>query len=280
MKRSDNLRWSQLKVGLLSVIGFAILLWVAFTTDLPVLFRRQEDLVARFPSAEGLVTGAPVLFLGLEAGTVQAVEFDPSLGERPIRVRFTARQKVADELRADAYARIASIGFIGEKHVELVRGDAPEPLPPDAVLPGVSESAFADLIEPSREALATAEELLLDLEALASGLRQGEGSLGKLLTEEEAHRSLVATLAETRATLADLRRTQDAVGARLASAAGAIDSLASGWRRGEGTINRLAEDASLYENLDGAAARLERVLAEEERGAGLFSRLLRDPEMA
>ena len=42
----------------------------------------------------------------------------------------------------------------------------------------------------------------------------------------------------------------------------------------------MREDPSLYENLNGAAARLERVLAEVQTGDGLLSRALRDPELA
>jgi hypothetical protein len=66
----------------------------------------------------------------------------------------------------------------------------------------------------------------------------------------------------------------------IATKARAVETQGPAGRPGEGTIRRLAEDPALYENLNAAAARLEHVLAEVERGDGLLSRLLKDPEFA
>jgi phospholipid/cholesterol/gamma-HCH transport system substrate-binding protein len=202
-------------------------------------------------------------------------------------VSFTVRNEVRDALRADAAARIGSMGVLGDKLLEVAPGTAPQPLPENVVLHGRSEVGLTDLIEPGRRSLTRVDSLLADLEAISGGLREGEGSLGKLLSDDELHARLIGTLEETRATLADLRRTQATVAARLsgtassfAAAAGSIDSLASGWRRGDGTIHRLAEDPALYENLNAATARLERMLADVERGDGLLARMLKDPEFA
>lgn len=287
MRRNEALRWAQLKVGILVLVGFLILLWVAFNSDVTGIFRRQHPLVARFTSAEGLVAGSPVFFLGMETGRVQAVDLDPAGGDTPIRVTFEVRDEVRRELHADASARIASIGILGDKHLELVGGEATAPLPEDAVLTGRSQTAFTDLIEPGRRTLTRVDDLLADLETITIGIKEGRGSLGKLLADDDAHASLVGLLDETRAALAEFRGTQRSVGAQLASAAGSLDSLAGAWRRGRGTLQRLAEDPTLYENLNAttsrlaaATDRLERVLVQVEEGDGLLARMLADRELA
>ncbi|MBA2564400.1 MAG: MCE family protein, partial [Gemmatimonadetes bacterium] len=89
MKRGEDLRWSQLKVGILLVVGFLVLLWVSFNSDLGSVFDEETLLGARFPSAEGLVAGSPVLFLGMETGQVRSVELVPAGGAEPIRMTFT-----------------------------------------------------------------------------------------------------------------------------------------------------------------------------------------------
>lgn len=280
MRRTDRLRWSQLKIGILLVVGFLILLWVAFNSGLPKFLREEEPMTARFASAEGLLTGAPVFFLGIEAGSVQSVTFDPGPDPQPIVVRFEVIDRVRRDLRADAAVRISSLGLLGDKILVLDRGDDAGPLARNAVLRGASESEFSDLIEPGRRTVTKLEGLLTELEAITIGIREGQGTVGQLLTQDEAHRELVTTLAETRRVMADFRKTQNAVGAQLTSTARSFDSLAVAFRTGDGTLARMRNDPSLYDNLNGAAARLERVLTEMESGEGLFARALRDPELA
>jgi phospholipid/cholesterol/gamma-HCH transport system substrate-binding protein len=70
-------------------------------------------------------------------------------------------------------------------------------------------------------------------------LQAGQGSAGKLLTDEEFY-------------------------ARMNSAASRFDALMQRLEKGEGTAGKLAQDPELYNNLN-AAAREMRVLMEEIR---------------
>ena len=287
MKRSDTLGWSQLKVAMLLLAGFAILVWVAFNSNSGSMFEKRSDLSARLADAEGITSGAPVFFLGIEAGKITSLAYDTKDVAMPIALTLEVRDEFRRSLRADAYVRVSAFGVIGDKFLELERGTAAAPLPEGKVLLGRSEGGIADLIEPGRRAMTKVDGLLTELETISIGLRDGKGTIGKLLTDEDVHDHFMATLQETQAALADFRKTQRDMGQQLTSAAssiastaGSFDSLATDWRTGEGTIHRLAEDPALYENLNAATARLDRVLAEVERGDGLLSRLLKDPEFA
>jgi phospholipid/cholesterol/gamma-HCH transport system substrate-binding protein len=287
VKRSDTLGWSQLKVAMLLLAGFVILVWVAFNSNIGRMFEKRSDLAARLTDAQGLTSGAPVFFLGVEAGKITSLTYDPSDAARPIAITLEVREDFRRSLRSDAYVNVSSFGVIGDKFLELERGTASAPLPEGRVLEGRSEGGITELVEPGRRALTKVDGLLSELETISIGMREGKGTIGKLLEDEGVHDHLVATLEETQAALADFRKTQRDMGRQLTSAAssiastaGSFDSLATDWRTGEGTIHRLAEDPALYENLNAATARLERVLAEVERGDGLLSRLLKDPEFA
>jgi phospholipid/cholesterol/gamma-HCH transport system substrate-binding protein len=287
MRRSDRLGWSQLKVGMMLIAGFLILLWVAFNANIGRMFQSKSELRARLADAQGVVSGAPIFFLGIEAGKITSLRYDPQGGPKPVALTLQVRDDFRQSLRADAYVNVSSFGVIGDKFLELRRGTAKEPLPEGKVLEGRSEGSFTDLVEPGRRALTKVDGLLTELETISIGLREGKGTVGKLLSDEDVHDRFVTTLEETRAALADFRRTQSDAGRQLASAAssiaataGSFDSLATDWREGKGTIKRLADDPALYENLNAATARLDRVLAEVERGDGLLARLLKDPEFA
>jgi phospholipid/cholesterol/gamma-HCH transport system substrate-binding protein len=287
MKRSDTLGWSQLKVAMVLLAGFAILVWVAFNSNIGGMFEKRSDLSARLADAQGITSGAPVFFLGIEAGKITSLTYDAKAVATPIALTLEVRDEFRRSLRSDAYVRVSAFGVIGDKFLELERGTAADPLPEGTVLPGRVEGGIADLIEPGRRAMTKVDGLLTELETISIGVREGKGTIGKLLADEDVHDHLLATLQETQTALADFRKTQRDMGQQLTSAAssiastaGSFDSLATDWRTGEGTIRRLAEDPALYENLNAAAARLEHVLAEVERGDGLLSRLLKDPEFA
>ncbi len=287
MKRSDTLGWSQLKVGIVLLVGFLILVWVAFNANIGAMLKSKSELSARLADAQGLVSGSPVFFMGIEAGKITSLRYDPQDGAKPIALTLEVREDFRRDLRTDAYVNVSSFGVIGDKFLELKRGTAAEPLPEGTVLVGRSEGGLTDLVEPGRRALTKVDGLLTELETISIGVREGKGTVGQLLAEDDVHDRLVATLEETRAALADFRKTQREMGRELTSAAstiastaGSFDSLATDWRRGDGTLNRLAEDPTLYENLNAATARLDRVLAEVESGDGLFARLLKDPEFA
>ena len=287
MKRSDTLGWSQLKVAMVLLAGFLILVWVAFNSNIGRMFESRSELSARLADAQGLTSGAPVFFLGIEAGKITSLTYDSSDAAKPIVLTLQVRDDFRSSLRADAYVNVSSFGVIGDKFLELERGSAPEPLPEGKVREGRAEGGIADLVEPGRRALTKVDGLLTELETISIGLREGRGTAGKLLADDDVHDHLITTLEETRTTLADLRRTQRDLGEQVASATGSIartagsfDSLATDWRKGDGTLHKLAEDPALYDNLNAASVRLERMLAEVERGDGLLSRLLKDPEFA
>src|SRR5687768_16578494 len=76
MPRTRSLAWSELKIGLLTLLAVAIAMFLIFTLSGEGGFSWQQyGLKAMFPSVPGLKPGAPVRVAGVEVGSVSEVEF-------------------------------------------------------------------------------------------------------------------------------------------------------------------------------------------------------------
>ncbi len=131
------------------------------------------------------------------------------------------------------------------------------------------DSLYADL----RETAAAAKEAVETVRTMAARLERGEGTLGKLLsTNDTAYADLTSAAADARTTFANVARFSEGLAAtnslaarmisdprlgddaaallaRLKDAAGNLDAISQRLSRGEGTLGRLAVDATLHDEL-------------------------------
>lgn len=164
-------------------------------------WRWQETFRARaeFDRVGGLAVGDRVHVQGMSAGTVAAIE-PPTAPGGPVTVVLRIDARLRPLIRADAVASIGTQGVVGAKVVEIVPGrpDAPE-LADGGVLKAEPPIELADLLRDARGALArvesvarAAEDGLGEVNAIAATIRRGEGTLGRLVRDEEAYERLMA----------------------------------------------------------------------------------------
>lgn len=176
---------------------------------------------ADFASVGGVDRGARVRVQGIDAGVVDAV-VPPAAPGGPVRLRFRVDGTLKRLVRADAVARIVTEGVVGAKVVEIVPGrpDAPA-LGPDGRIASERPVELADLLKKAAASLErvdavalAAERGLGEVNAITAAVRKGEGSLGKLVADDEAYLRLIRlshrgerTLGDLEENLAALKRT-------------------------------------------------------------------------
>jgi phospholipid/cholesterol/gamma-HCH transport system substrate-binding protein len=188
-------------------------------------------VVAGFPQIRGVEAGTRVRVQGIEAGLVEAVE-PPAVpgGEVTLRLRLGGRLRHL--VRADASVQIVSEGMIGGKVVEISPGTASAPPIEDgARLASRSSSDFTDVLnqvkstlENIRDGQGTLGKLIKDPEAYTSlvtllqqmntaleNIRDGQGTVGKLVQDPEAYANVVALLQQSRETMCSLQQDADAL---------------------------------------------------------------------
>jgi len=215
--RGRALRNAGFVLAVLGLAGFALTQVASRQWRTQPTFQVRSD----FATIGGLEVGQRVRIQGIDAGVVESIQPPKSPGAS-VRLVMRIDNRLRPLIRNDAVARIMTEGVVGSKVVELLPGkaDAP-PLPDHGVIDSEPLIEVGDLLAKAGKTLvrvdavaAAAEEGLGEINLIAASIRRGEGSLGKLVQDEEAYRKLVAlsdrgqrTLNDLEENLAALKRT-------------------------------------------------------------------------
>lgn len=307
----------ELKVGALAVVALGIA--GALVVALAGLARGPTfRMYADFGYAGGLPPGALVKIAGVKVGRVTDVEFRPEAADAegkaiPVRLVLELDRDAARALRTDASAAVGTQGALGESHLELLTGTAPERLGEDAVVRGldpprldvilarfvsVLESAAND--EAFRMFLVRVAHLAGTLETV---LRDNKAELAKVF------RDFAAIVGDGRAAIQDVRAAARGASALLArpELSHLIEDLAVTAKAARTEVPGLLADArSLADKLDRTAGALtpddvekvkqtlskleqvtthlqkisgnaDQLLAGLQKGEGTAGKLLKDP---
>jgi phospholipid/cholesterol/gamma-HCH transport system substrate-binding protein len=197
-----------IKVGVFATLGIiilAILIWKI--EDLNPFTVKGQRVDAVFKSVAGLDDKASVRVAGVRVGRIDGVGLDGT------QARITLALDKPLGLTVGTRARIASLGMLGEKYVELIPGppDAP-PLPPNSVLVGTTPPGFDEAMEKINNIGASIQQLTGSL----SGNDVG-GNINRLVSDIQLTSAEIRMLvAENRANVASSIRNFDQMSATLA----------------------------------------------------------------
>jgi phospholipid/cholesterol/gamma-HCH transport system substrate-binding protein len=220
VKRSLELKKMNLRVGLMSLAGFAILVWVLFFPVRGVsFFTKKIDVIGYFPRVDGLRRNAPVYFRGTEVGSVESVTIDPDRPESPLRVVASVEDNVLPLLPKTTRMDIVALGLLGDVFIDLkaeplrrpdepmlAEGDVLDTHPYESVLTGMN--GLTDQVK----------ELLNHINGLLDEVHAGKGNVGRLVQEDGLYRELLATLAELRHAAAKVNDIQTTINTKLLDA--------------------------------------------------------------
>ncbi len=197
------------KVGLFAticLIVLAVLVWKI--EDLNPFAKDDKKIQAEFDSVAGLDDKATVRVAGVRVGRVDSV----GLSGRRARVTLVLEQPV--NLTEGSYARVANLGLLGEKYIELIPGPLDAPLlAPGAVLPGKTPPSIDEAIAKINDIGTSIQQITGSL----SGASLGD-SINRLISEFElTSREIRLVVAENRANLSSTLANANQASAILAS---------------------------------------------------------------
>ena len=241
-------------------------------------------LVTYFDDVQGLVSGAPVRLAGRDIGAVQTVSFAPLAGDLPpVRVILQVDEAVRDRVRSDSVARIATIGLLGDKYVEISMGT-----PIGRVLQDNEELASVSPLDLGM-AVTRGTEAIDNIATLAENVNRVVDEFGAAMGGKkvaEATGSLTAIVSEIQdgdGLLHGLIYDSyegggvESVERSLASVADILDEIT----HGDGILHSLiygdAQDGDVLKEALVATARLNAILAKIDAGDGTLGLLVNDP---
>ena len=264
---------TEAKVGIFVILGFVILIYMTATVGKWSLGREKGYLVTtRLDSALGLLKDSPVKVLGVTKGKVEKLEIVKD------KAKVYMRLPKGIVLPEDSLVYVKSEGLLGEKHIEIKPGspDKPSIKHMGELLQGTPpadlDQLFSEMTEVARgiknltqiinqpventegkqgairSIIINLEKTSTSLKDLAERINRGEGTLGKLFTDEAMYNELKATLTDISA---------------------AIKTFSSS----EGTLGKLLSDEEVYNTIKEITARINIILKKIDRGEGILGKL-------
>ncbi len=254
------------RLGIFVILGLLSFVMVLFMLTDPATLRGRYMVHTVVDDAGGVRRGDPIQMRGVNIGRIHAFEMrDDGL------VTITLEVEGEWQIPVGSSTQLGAAGVFGGRTVEVVPGGGPGFVSPDDTIPGVGGSAggilgSVDHIGEQAEAVLGQLEVLLDDPTIGSvqgGARQLEG----LLTE------LSGMIAEQRGALQDLTESLRRSAAGVEEAAEAGPEVASAIARADSAMAMLMEAS---EQIDGTVASLRSILTKVDNGEGTLGRLVND----
>jgi phospholipid/cholesterol/gamma-HCH transport system substrate-binding protein len=238
------------RIGLFVVIGFAVLLIFIFAIgSQEKMFNRKTEIYAKFQTVSGLKSGAQVQYAGIPIGSVTDIRL-PAAPNDSVRVTMKIVNNALHLIRANSLATVSTEGIIGDKIIMIEDGIGPAAAVGEgALVQGKSPKDYTQAIDTLEEAVKNVNRIASEASLILQGLRNGEGSVGKLLTDEALYRDLQALAVESRATMVAARDQIDRVGTQVNNLSVEVEGIVGGIKRGEGSVGKLLRDEELYNDL-------------------------------
>jgi phospholipid/cholesterol/gamma-HCH transport system substrate-binding protein len=295
MPSQQEVKWSQLKVGLIVLVAIALLstlLFLMTSASGLSLFNKQLTAYAYFENSGGLKAGAPVNLEGVTIGEVKRVQVvaDPARKLTPIRVTMKLNPKFLPSLRVDTRASLPTVGVLGDTVVDLNSETATgAEIQDGAELQAMNTPGIQDVVKASQGTIESVNVTLAKVDRMIEDIQAGKGSAGKLIEDPALYNQTTATIQELHTLAINLNSGKGSVGKllhddqlynRLNDAADKLDTVATNLSDGKGSAGKLLHDDTLYNNLNSTLAHANSILAEADAGKGGLGLLLKDPAFA
>jgi phospholipid/cholesterol/gamma-HCH transport system substrate-binding protein len=292
MPSQKELRWSQLKVGILAIAGLATLTALIFILagSSGGLFSPKLNLRAYFENANGLKVGAPVSLEGVTVGNVTHVRIIPHHEPNSVEVICRVGSKYLPAMHTDSTVTITQAGVLGDAFLDIssVHATGPEPAN-NAELAVSLTPSVQDVVRTSQESIVNINKVVSKVSILLDTINNGNGTAAMLLKDPGVARKIANTIDQLHQLTVDIGNGKGTVGKlltddelydRLNSTVGKLNNIATSLDNGQGTAGKLLKDDSLYKNLNSALSNTNELLGGINAGKGSLGKLAKDPAMA
>jgi phospholipid/cholesterol/gamma-HCH transport system substrate-binding protein len=291
MAQRKQLTWTELRVGLFVLVGLSVLAAGIFYVTGAGTIGPKYRLITYLPEVSGLASGAPVRLDGVEVGNVESIKLAPRTPGKPrgknknIEIVMRVGKHYENDILTDSAASLVTEGLLGNRYVNISLGVTGVPLRDGQEVPGSEEKAMKEVVERSADVLANLQALSENIQELINGVKQGKGSLGKLLTDDQAYNHLNGILAKGDVLLTNVQAGQGTLGKLVASdemynkvdkGLDSVNLILTDVRSQKGTIGKLLYDPSLYDEAKQAVSGGNAVIGDVRAGKGTLGKLVTD----
>ena len=291
MPQRKQVQWIRLRVGLMvvaSLVVFAVAIF--FISGQVGLFSKKYRLKSYFPDVQGLKVGTPVRLVGVAVGNVDAISIPPYTDPgRAVEVTLRIATDYQSEIRADSEAALESEGVLGDRFVNVTRGSPQAAILKDGdELAGIPSADMKEIMSNTNDVLSNLRDLSAKLSSITEQVEQGQGSLGRLLSDPSFYNRLSRTAGSAERVVARIAQGEGSVGKllvdevfyeKLTSSMERLDRVLVSIDEGEGTLAQFINDPSVYDNLKQFTGQLNSMMSRVNQGEGTLGKLVTDPSL-
>lgn len=288
MPNQQEVRWSQLKVGVVVIVALAALtiLISLMSGSTGGLFTKRIVVHSFFENASGLKAGAPVNLQGVTVGTVSKVLIDAKRKLTPVEVIMKIGDKYDDGLHEDSRATLSTAGVLGDTFVDIDSSHASGPrLKNGDELPTTETPSLSDVIKSSQGSIEQINVILAKVNTLADALGTSKGSFGKFINDPALYNRAVSDMTELQTMIQSVNRGDGTLGKlikdpglydRANATVASLQDIVNQIDAGKGTVGKLVKDDSLYNNLNQTAGKANHLVTGIDEGKGTLGMLTKD----
>ena len=240
----SELTRKNIKVGLFALVGVLIFIVAIYYIGAQQgLFKNTVNVTAKFKNVGGLQVGNNVRYAGINIGTVKSVSIK---SDSEILVSMDIDRNASKFIKSDAEVSIGSEGLMGNKAASISSGSAGESIADGAVLSGIEPMEIDQILVELEKTGKHAQKIMINLEEITYHIKQGEGTIGRLLTDEQLVDNfdhMVQAYAQT--------------GENVRQFSHQLVNISSQLQRGEGALGKLMMDTTMATQFQNAIKNLE-----------------------
>jgi phospholipid/cholesterol/gamma-HCH transport system substrate-binding protein len=179
---------SSVRLGFFIVLGLALLVIAIFLLGQKnLLFSSTFSVKAYFKDVQGLKNGATVRLSGIDVGSVNKILIVNDTSGR-VEVSMNLQTDIQRFIRTDTKATIETEGLVGNKVVVLKIGSSSaEPIGDGGYIQTEEPVGFSAIIAQTEGTIQYTKAMTKDLSEIIHRVNSGEGSIGKLINDNELY---------------------------------------------------------------------------------------------
>ncbi len=255
-------------LGLFIAVGVLIIVVSVFVIGgRQGIFTKSTPVLARFNSVEGLKKGAAVRLLGIDVGTVSDIRIWNNVALVDLKL-FTDTKRF---IKTDSKAMLETEGLVGNKFVVLTPGTTESPsVQAYDTLNSIEEPNLSQIIAETRATIASVKNMVDQFSGILADVREGHGTLGKLVTDESVYYALRHATYEADSSLKKVSQ-------KFSDMSDVIAGLSISFNKVVDKADSVLSNVNLaVKNFDTTAANVKLVVSQLDTGRGLVSSLIHD----
>lgn len=234
-------------VGLFVFIGISFLVAaILLIGDLHKTFEQKVEVVSVFNDVAGLQKGNNVWLSGVKVGTISNVSFN---GKSKVKVKILIDTDVQQYIPRNSRVKISSDGFIGNKILVIFGGTENTQCVKNGDTLTVEEShSTEEMLNTLRKTNDNILAITDDFKVLSKRMVDGEGTIGKLLSDNSMYTNINASVNSLQNVLAEAGKVMSS-----------LKAFSSNLNK-EGTLaNELANDTLMFSSIKTSVMQLQQI---------------------